>query len=981
MIRTTTRIALFTAKALLVLVSYLLFLVALLYWVTPTAPFQNAYIAGLAESFISAQLRGAAVSLDNMTFLKATKDQPFTIRVNRVRIYPVDEAGGAADFPVMSGTDLVIEMGFSSWLHGRPLKSLSAQSLSFLATQDADGAHRFSLNETQDAATGPKEPFNPFSILGIADEIRVGDVRLMLDDDTHRAPETIAYVAVDMERNEEFDQSYATVTLREQKDQTAPNVDMVLTTTDFEIMGEVVVYFHDLGFDRVAPWIPFLSKHTALIEGIATGEARLQYNKLRHSIADFALQLRVPDGRVQLVDTAPKPIAFKDIQIDVAPKIGTIKGLFNDRQVDVALKATDKDNVPYELAVRVPELRAEDIVPYWPEDSAGVAWEWTTQKMKDGAFRDINVTGEIEASPRKTGWDFINPKVTFKTDSMWVLYKHDLAPATNLMSEGTFENGNLLLDLKSGQVKGLDLLEGRLTFIDLIEAGKGDCRGFLRLRGSLGNLLSYLDNPIMKYKERTDLDLTKAGGSVQMTVALDFPTTKDARTDQIKVNVDAILRGASLPDVISGISLSGGALAVKADPKQVRIFGEANINKAPARLDWQSYFDKVNVPFAQKLELKGSVTRDTLAGLGAGSWARDLNTPSTANMNWTQPVSGPSNIALQVTGPDFSIAQSTVRMDKGGFAGGTFNGVTLGRTKGDVTLARGKSGGYDASFNGQTLDVRPMLSSDKSNSSSSKPANLSLSLKSATLITSDKTSLTDAAITAATNGRGDVSRLDLDARAEGTPVKVRFSEGGNGDTLRMEAADAGAFLRATGFSQSVQGGVLQVQGNPGGGYGRMKGRARISNFTARDVPALGRLINALSLPGLFQLLTDEGIAFERLRSDFTWSPSNGGQLSLHNGTTRGASLGLTFEGTYQQKAKRIDLNGQIVPLSGVSNIVNQIPLVGTLLTGGENGGLVAATYTMRGNIGDPQTFINPLSILTPGILRRILFESETPEQE
>ncbi len=50
--------------------------------------------------------------------------------------------------------------------------------------------------------------------------------------------------------------------------------------------------------------------------------------------------------------------------------------------------------------------------------------------------------------------------------------------------------------------------------------------------------------------------------------------------------------------------------------------------------------------------------------------------------------------------------------------------------------------------------------------------------------------------------------------------------------------------------------------------------------------------------------------------------------------------------------------------------------MGDLLTGG--GGLIAASYTMTGASEDPKVLINPLSVLTPGILRTI-FSPKSPE--
>jgi hypothetical protein len=58
----------------------------------------------------------------------------------------------------------------------------------------------------------------------------------------------------------------------------------------------------------------------------------------------------------------------------------------------------------------------------------------------------------------------------------------------------------------------------------------------------------------------------------------------------------------------------------------------------------------------------------------------------------------------------------------------------------------------------------------------------------------------------------------------------------------------------------------------------------------------------------------------------------------------------------------------------LNKVLGKIPLVGNILTGGEGGGVFAATYSIKGSSDDPRVSVNPLSVLTPGILRRILWE-------
>ena len=165
--------------------------------------------------------------------------------------------------------------------------------------------------------------------------------------------------------------------------------------------------------------------------------------------------------------------------------------------------------------------------------------------------------------------------------------------------------------------------------------------------------------------------------------------------------------------------------------------------------------------------------------------------------------------------------------------------------------------------------------------------------------------------------------------------------------------------------ESVAGGDLKL----------IKGKGEITNFIVFDAPVLARLVNALSLPGIMQLLNSDGISFTRLESDFGWEMTKGGNVfSFENGRTAGASMGLTFEGGVNGITDTMQINGTIVPVSAVNDLIGNIPLLGDILSGGSAGGVFAATYSVRGPTKTPTTMVYTLAVLTPWLLRRIFFE-------
>ena len=79
----------------------------------------------------------------------------------------------------------------------------------------------------------------------------------------------------------------------------------------------------------------------------------------------------------------------------------------------------------------------------------------------------------------------------------------------------------------------------------------------------------------------------------------------------------------------------------------------------------------------------------------------------------------------------------------------------------------------------------------------------------------------------------------------------------------------------------------------------------------------------------------------------------------------------------------MDFGGTVVPAYGINSLISRVPLVGRVLTGRKGEGIFGFSYRVGGPSDDLSVLVNPLSILTPGIFRRI-FEigiGELPDVE
>ena len=184
----------------------------------------------------------------------------------------------------------------------------------------------------------------------------------------------------------------------------------------------------------------------------------------------------------------------------------------------------------------------------------------------------------------------------------------------------------------------------------------------------------------------------------------------------------------------------------------------------------------------------------------------------------------------------------------------------------------------------------------------------------------------------------------------------------------METDDFGASLKALDIAKNVTGGHLKISGRQKSSTAPMEGEFNVGKYRLKKVPLLARIFQIASLTGIVDAFDREGLEFETLEGRYAYQSK---LLRLENTRTFGSSIGITTEGTLNLQNDSADLGGALLPAYTLTRILGQIPLLGPILTGGENEGMFAATYSVKGALADPNVSVNPLSALAPGLLRKV----------
>ncbi len=189
--------------------------------------------------------------------------------------------------------------------------------------------------------------------------------------------------------------------------------------------------------------------------------------------------------------------------------------------------------------------------------------------------------------------------------------------------------------------------------------------------------------------------------------------------------------------------------------------------------------------------------------------------------------------------------------------------------------------------------------------------------------------------------------------------------------VNIEFDDFGEFLNKSSISESF----IDGEGTATLYFKELNllsGKLEINDSSIKNSSFLARLLQLASFTGLLEILTNEGIPFDRIIVNFT--NNNNSILNIDEAKFQGFSLGGNLKGITDLDKQKINLEGIIVPAYAINALLNKIPVIGQVITGIDGDGLIGVNFKVTGTYDDPNYNVNPLSILTPGIIRSI-FES------
>jgi hypothetical protein len=222
----------------------------------------------------------------------------------------------------------------------------------------------------------------------------------------------------------------------------------------------------------------------------------------------------------------------------------------------------------------------------------------------------------------------------------------------------------------------------------------------------------------------------------------------------------------------------------------------------------------------------------------------------------------------------------------------------------------------------------------------------------------------------------DLRRANVAAQfGDNNAVSVATNPSPDGRTMSVAFSDAGTILRLLGVYSQLAGGEGNLVLNTLTDQKLDVGQLQMRNFAVVDEANVAQVLGNHS-DSRAAIAKQNRLDFKSGVVDFV---RRSDRIEVTNAILSGDTVGGTMRGFIYTNQRQYDLTGTYVPLFGLNNAFQQIPLLGPLLGGRSGEGLVGVTFAVQGPLDNPAFRINPLSALVPGVFRE-LFEFRAKEQ-
>jgi hypothetical protein len=505
------------------------------------------------------------------------------------------------------------------------------------------------------------------------------------------------------------------------------------------------------------------------------------------------------------------------------------------------------------------------------------------------------------------------------------------------------------------------------------------------------------------------LDPASSRGTIAAQVTVNLLLGRTLQENDANYAITADLTNFAADKMLLGQKVEAPALRVTATNDGYQISGDAKINGTPTSIEMSKkkgdasadlrLLAMIDEAARQRLgiDFGGAVTGTIPVKVATRVSGEGKDPPMTVDADltpvridnllpgWVKPAGKPAHATYTLTKigqnthfDDLTIAGSGTNVkgsvelgDHGDIVSVNFPVFSLSEgDKASLKVDRAGDGVLRVTMRGDVFDgtnfVKSSLAGSTADTSKRKDSDIDLDIKLGTVIGRNGETLRGLDLKLARRG-GRIRNFATNAKiGRDTPLNgdLRLRSRDNHQVIYFETDDAGALFRFTDMYPRLFGGQMWVAMDPPtSDRAPQVGTLYIHNFVVRGEPGLDRVV--AGAPGQ----STSGVQFSEAHCDFTRVP---GRMAIRDGVVRGPVVGATIEGQIDYIKEDMHLRGTFVPFYGLNNMFGQLPIVGLILGGGSNEGLLGITYEASGPPNAPRITVNPVTAIAPGLLRKFI---------
>jgi len=659
-------------------------------------------------------------------------------------------------------------------------------------------------------------------------------------------------------------------------------------------------------------------------------------------------------------------------------------------------------------------VRAEDLPAFWPITFGIRTRQWTMANLSVGTFTFAKA--KIDLHPEDFGSAFLRADAIdgmLAFDDMTIRYLKDMPLVEQVGGTAVFDADRMLFDVEGGTTKtGVDLTSGAVSVTGIarrrIESPNLHVQ--VNAEGTSEQALTFLDHPPVNVSQKLKVVPAETAGFVAASVDVRLPLQSQGGYSQTILRAEATLTDLAIQRLTAlggDVDVDKGQFTLNVEPDVLRLTGEAAIKGIPLAITVSEPRDEKEA-VTRRISLGGQVDQEQLDGLGLavdglnGAFEFHADVTETESHYWvdletdlTDLAVAPPGLVWQKPAGQKGDLHASIAMPRDGPLDVKHFNVITGDLKASGTLQLSSSNDAVASLNFDRFRLEDSDAAIRYVFDDTDGALITIDAKRFNVdalfgieqnadlhfdrfhvvLGADQLRIrgmelvdTEAEIVRVPEGWDQATLLG--SLPDGEKVTLEFTPEGDRRKLEIRSDDAGALLEAMDLGQRVKGGRLLLRTRLSSQDPVVaEGRFQITDFILEDAPLLARMLTLASFSGIGNVLEGEGIEVDRLNLPFTMDDHD---VTIADGLMRGSQLGLTVKGGVGLENETLDLAGTIIPIYSLNRLIGKVPIIGQILTGADGHGAFAATYSLKGARRDPTVYVNPLSLLTPGLLRDLV---------